>query len=827
MRGSAQWVDAQNQVTNAFLATLPGRDAIRSRMTELYNYERFGLPEKAGNAYFYTRNDGLQNQSVLYVRAGLNGAPRVLIDPNGWSQDGATALAEWDPSEDGRHLLYSVQDGGTDWRIVRVLDVATGQPTSDEVRWVKFSSLDWAKDGSGFFYSRFPEPAQGAQFQSLNENHAIYFHRLGTPQSADRLVYATPDRPRLSNNGEVSEDGNWLIVSSSEGTDARYEITLIDLRQPNAAPRRLITGMEHDWSYLGNSGSTFYWSTNNGAPRQRIVATDIGRPALTIRELVPEDAATLQGASIVGRQLIARYLVDAKSEVRTFDLNGRRAGTIRLPGIGSTGGFSGDQSSGETFYSYASFNSPGAVYRYDSATGASSVFAEPRLAFDPAGYEVRQVFYTSTGGARVPMFLVHRRGLSLRTPQPTLLYGYGGFNASELPRYQPKWMTWVDMGGVLAVANLRGGGEYGQAWHDAGRRAEKQHTFDDFIAAAEYLIREGITSRAHLAIEGRSNGGLLVGAVLNQRPDLFAAALPTVGVMDMLRFDRFTAGRYWVDDYGYPNREADFRVLRAYSPYHNIRAGTPIPADAGHHRRHRRPRRAHAQLQIYRGDPGGRPRLRPASDPDRNPRRPRLGQAHRQADRRIYRYVRLHRPFHRAAGAGRRGGGWRARAVTVRLSRLIRALVLVSAVTGAQAQSEAGVPFVGCTADGQVGPIAAPRDGPVPAVPPEAAADLAYYRSEHLGVLAPRGWHCLETYGSNGANLFVSPDPLTFDMMIHGRDGLRGPAVQLTISHRRNLRPHCSREDRRPGVSGSSRFRAYDRGGIILGCGTAGNRPLA
>ena len=571
------WVTAQNEASGAYLSALSGRDAIRARMTQMYDYERFGLPEKAGNSYFYTRNDGLQNQAVLHVRDGLDGAPRVLIDPNGWAADGATALAEWHPSQDGRHLLYSVQDGGTDWRTVRVLDVATGRPAADEVRWVKFSDLSWAKDGSGFYYSRFPEPAQGAQFQSTNENHVVYFHRLGTAQSEDVLVYATPDRPRLSNTAEVSEDGHWLIITSSQGTDARHEITLIDLRRPRAAPRRLIAGFDHSWDYLGNSGDVFYWETNNGAPRQRIVATDISQPELAIREIVPEDAATLQGASIVGRQLIARYLVDAKSEVRTFGLDGRLAGTIALPGIGSTAGFDGDQSGSETFYSFASFNSPGAVYRYDSATGRSSVFAEPRLAFDPADYEVRQLFFTSTDGTRVPMFLVHRRGLDRRTPRPTLLYGYGGFNAPELPRYQPKWMTWVDMGGVLAVANLRGGGEYGRAWHDAGRLANKQNTFDDFIAAGEYLIREGITSRRHLAIEGRSNGGLLVGAVLNQRPDLFAAALPTVGVMDMLRFDRFTAGRYWVDDYGHPDREADFRILRGYSPYHNIRPGVAYP----------------------------------------------------------------------------------------------------------------------------------------------------------------------------------------------------------------------------------------------------------
>ena len=571
------WVTAQNEVTDAYLATLPARAAFRARMTQMYDYERFGTPERAGNRYFYTRNDGLQNQSVLFVRDGLNGEPRMLIDPNSWSADGATALAEWDPSKDGRFLLYSVQDGGTDWRTVRVLDVATGQPTQDEVRWVKFSNLDWARDGSGFFYSRFPEPAEGQQFQSTNENQAVYFHRLGTAQSEDRLVYATPDRAPLGHTGEVSDDGRWLIVYSTEGTDARYEINLIDLVQPEAEPRRIVSGFENDWTYLGNTGTSFYWQTNKDAPRQRVVVMNIDQPG-ELREIVPQDEATLAGASIVGRIIIASYLVDAKSEVRTFALDGRRIGTVALPGIGSVSGFDGDMESSETFYAFASFNRPGAVYRYDATTGESSVFAEPELPFDPERFEVRQVFYNSKDGTRVPMFLIHRRGLDTGRPQPTVLYGYGGFNNPELPRFQPRWMTWVDMGGVLAVANLRGGGEYGQAWHDGGRRANKQNVFDDFIAAAEYLIGERVTDRDHLAIEGRSNGGLLVGAVLNQRPDLFAAALPTVGVMDMLRFDRFTAGRYWVDDYGYPDREADFRILRAYSPYHNIRSGVRYPA---------------------------------------------------------------------------------------------------------------------------------------------------------------------------------------------------------------------------------------------------------
>ena len=570
------WVTAQNAVTNAFLQTLPGREAIRARMTSFYNYERFGVPERAGSRYFYTRNDGLQNQSVLYVRDGLDGTPRVLLDPNTWSRDGATALAEWRPSEDGRHLVYGIQDGGTDWRTVRVLDVATGQQTSDEIHWVKFSNLDWAKDGSGFFYSRFPEPGAHA-YQQLNENQSVYFHRLGTPQAQDRMVFATADHPRWNNNAEVSDDGHWLIVTSSEGTDARYTVTLVDLTRPDAQPRTLISGMENDWNYLGNRGSLFYWRTNKDAPRQRIVVTDISQPAPQPRELVAQDAATLEGASIVGERLVLEYLVDAKSEVRTFGLDGRPAGNLALPGIGSVGGFHGHPGSSETFYTFSSYNRPGTIYRYDSASGQSAVFAQPTLPYDPNNYEVSQVFYHSKDGTRVPMFLVRRRDLDRSRPHPTLLYAYGGFDIPSTPTFAPRWLTWVDMGGVFAVANIRGGGEYGEAWHDAGRLANKQNVFDDFIAAGEYLIREHITPAHGLAIEGRSNGGLLIGAVVDQRPDLFAAALPGVGVMDMLRFDQFTAGRYWVDDYGYPEREADFRVLRAYSPYHNIRDGVHYP----------------------------------------------------------------------------------------------------------------------------------------------------------------------------------------------------------------------------------------------------------
>ena len=573
----AAWVAQQNALTDSYLATLPGRAAFQARMREIFDFERFGVPEKEGNRYFYTRNSGLQNQNVLYVREGLNGAPRMLIDPNSWSADGATAMGEWAASEGGKRLLYSIQEGGTDWRTVRVLDVDTGKVLTDEVKWVKFSALDWAKDGSGFYYSRFPEPKSG-QFVSLNENHAVYFHRLGTPQSQDRLIFSEPQRPKLNNTAQVSDDGRWLIVTGSEGTDERYDVTLIDLTRPDAQPRRFITGLRNQWDYAGNVGSTFYWVTNESAPRLRIVSTDISRPGLEVKQLVAEDEATLEKASIVGDKLIASYLTDARTEVRTFSLNGNRVDKVTLPGIGSAGGFSGDASDSETFFYFSSFNMPTTIYRYDSRSGETSVWAQPKVAFAPEDFTVSQRFYHSKDGTRVPMFLVHRKGLDISKPQPTLLYGYGGFNASMVPAFSATRLAWIEQGGVFALANIRGGGEYGKAWHDAGRLQNKQNVFDDFIAAAEYLVRERISSKEKLAILGGSNGGLLVGAVVNQRPDLFAAALPAVGVMDMLRFDRWTAGRYWVDDYGYPDREADFRTLWAYSPYHNIRTGGDYPA---------------------------------------------------------------------------------------------------------------------------------------------------------------------------------------------------------------------------------------------------------
>lgn len=569
------WVTAQNQVTDAYLATLPQRAVFRDRIKALYNYERFGVPVKAGGRYFYTRNSGLQNQAVLYVRDSLNGEGRVLIDPNGWAKDGATALASWRPSEDGKKLLFGIQDGGTDWRTLKVLDVATGAE-SDEIKGVKNGLGDWAKDGSGFFYSRFPEPPAGERFQAVNENETVYFHKLGTPQSADRLIYATPDHPRYGHDGYVTDDGHWLVIFTAEGTDRRFEISVLDLTKPGAKPRTIIKGLNYEWQLAGNVGSKFYWLTTQGAPLKRIVTMDVSAADPKPIELVPESKATLESVNIVGGVLFAEYLADVKSEVRRYSLAGNPLGTVPLPGIGSAGGFGGRIDDGETFFTFTSFATPAAVYHYDVKTGRATPWATPRVAFSPADYKVEQVFYPSKDGTKIPMFIVRKK--SVTGPAPTLLYAYGGFNIPTVPGFSPTRLAWMEQGGVLAVANIRGGGEYGDPWHDGGRLANKQNVFDDFIAAGEWLKANGVTGKDQLAIQGGSNGGLLIGAVVNQRPDLFAAALPQVGVMDMLRFDRFTAGRYWVDDYGYPSKEADFKVLYAYSPYHNVKGGRAYPA---------------------------------------------------------------------------------------------------------------------------------------------------------------------------------------------------------------------------------------------------------
>ncbi|MEO7564121.1 MAG: prolyl oligopeptidase family serine peptidase, partial [Sphingomicrobium sp.] len=571
----AAWVAAENEVTNSVLNTLPLREPFKKRMTALFDYERFGLPVKRGGQYFYTHNSGLQNQSVLFVRDSLDGAGRVLIDPNGWSVDGATALAEWTPSEDGKTLAYSVQDGGTDWRTLKVLDMATGTIRADELKWLKYSgSVSWAKDGKGFYYSRFPAPADGKTFQQSTLDHRIYFHSLGTSQSADRLIYSTPKQPKLLHFADLTEDGRYLVISTSEAGDEN-DIHIVDLKKKGAAPQAIFTGLKNQWTGVGNEGSRFYFQTDKDAPLKQIMAVDVAASAIVPQTVIAEGKQTLDGTSLIGHKLVTTYLVDAKSEARIHALDGTMLSTVALPGIGTVGGFGGRDDDSETFFSFTSYNRPATIYRYETATGATREWAAPKLTFDPNTIGVEQRFYTSKDGTKVPMFVVRKKGST--GPAPTMLYGYGGFNISLTPGFSPANIAWVERGGTFVVANLRGGGEYGNAWHDGGRRANKQNVFDDFIAAAEYLKSSGISTPKGLSAIGRSNGGLLIGAVTNQRPDLFDAVSPGVGVMDMLRFDQFTAGRFWVEDYGYPAKEADFRALYAYSPYHNVKSGRAYP----------------------------------------------------------------------------------------------------------------------------------------------------------------------------------------------------------------------------------------------------------
>jgi prolyl oligopeptidase len=576
----AAWVKAENAVTDKYLDTLPGKDALAARMKKLFDYERFGLPEKAGGTYFFTKNDGLQNQSVLYARSGLNGKDRMLIDPNMWAKDGATALDSWVPSKNGKLLAYAIQDGGSDWRTIKVLDVKTGKPLGDDIKWAKFTNISWVGN-EGFLYSRFAEPLEGAAFQQLNYNQTVYYHKIGTPQSDDQVVYATPDRKELGHSAEVTHDGKWVVITSSAGTDEKYELHIMPLAKGNAGKwkaQTLVAGLEHEWNLVEGMGNKLWFVTNKDAPKLKVVSVDVSAKEPVFADVIPERAETLSRAQIVGDRMILSYIQDAKSMAMMTDLSGKPIQQIALNAIGTASGFSGKPGNSETFYGFSSFNQPGAVYRFDSKTGKSTPFAEPKLSYNPADIVIDQVFYPSKDGTKIPMFIVHKKGLDLSKGAPTLLYGYGGFNISSTPSYSATRMAWIQSGGVFAMANLRGGGEYGKPWHDAGRLMNKQNVFDDFAAAGEYLIAKGISAKSKLAIEGRSNGGLLVGASLNQRPDLFAAGHAAVGVMDMVRFDRFTAGRYWVDDYGYPNKEADFKMQMTYSPYHNIKSGVDYPA---------------------------------------------------------------------------------------------------------------------------------------------------------------------------------------------------------------------------------------------------------
>ncbi len=580
----AGWVKVENQLTESYLAAIPERETIHRRLTDLWNFAQYSPYMKEGGRYFFFKNDGLQNQPVLYVAESLEAEPRVLIDPNTWSKDGTIALGEMGFSDDGKYLAYSRSEAGSDWSTWHVLEIATGRQLPDELKWTKFSNASWTKDDKGFFYSRYEQPKPGAEFQSLNFNHKLFYHRIGTPQEADVLVYYRPEHPDWQYEGEVSEDGRYLVISIVVGTDARQRIVVRDLTEPYAMPFEVIDNFEHEFTFLGSEGPRLFFKTDVDAPRRRVIAIDLrAAKQKDWQEIIPQAENTLTDVSLVGNRFIALYLQDASTEVKLFSLAGKFVQDVQLPGIGTAAGFTGKRHDGkrtdkETFYSFSSLATPPSIYRLDLATGKSRLIRRAEAKFDPDRYEVQRVFYKSKDGTRVPMFIAHRKGLKLDGGNPTLLYGYGGFNIAVPPMFSISRALWMEMGGVYAQANIRGGCEYGEAWHQAGTKLKKQNVFDDFITAAEWLIANKYTRSEKLAVQGGSNGGLLVGAVMTQRPDLFGACLPAVGVMDMLRFHKFTEGRTWVDDYGSSDDPEQFKALLAYSPYHNIRPGTCYPA---------------------------------------------------------------------------------------------------------------------------------------------------------------------------------------------------------------------------------------------------------
>ncbi len=576
---TAAWVEAQNKVTFGFLDAIPQRAAIKERMMKLWNYERFGLPQERGGRYFYTRNSGLQNQRVLYVAETLEAAPRVLLDPNTLSADGTVALSGFEISDDGALLAYGLSRAGSDWEEWRVRNVATGEDRADLVEWVKFSGASWAKDASGFFYSRYDAPKTGEEKKGVNEFQKLYFHRLGTKQGDDALTYARRDHADWGFGGGVSDDGRYLAIHVSQGTETKNRFFYKDLAAPDSKIIELLNDFDASYDFIDNDGPIFFFKTDLAAPRGRVIAIDLARPQREHwREHIPQSADTLQSVDLVNGQFVCTYLHDAHSVVKFFARDGQFTRELTLPGLGSVAGLHGKRTDTETFYSYTSFTVPGRIYRLDLATAASTVFREPKVDFQPGDYETKQVFFASKDGTRVPMFITHKRGLKLDGAAPTLLYGYGGFNISLTPSFGVSTLVWMEMGGVFAMANLRGGGEYGEEWHQAGMKLRKQNVFDDFIAAAEWLIAEKYTAPAKLAIEGGSNGGLLVGACMTQRPELFGAALPGVGVLDMLRFEKFTIGWAWRSDYGSAENADEFRALHAYSPLHALRPGVRYPA---------------------------------------------------------------------------------------------------------------------------------------------------------------------------------------------------------------------------------------------------------
>ncbi|HEX7326186.1 MAG TPA: prolyl oligopeptidase family serine peptidase [Rhodanobacteraceae bacterium] len=581
-----QWVDAENKLADGYMAKIPVRGWINRRLTELWNYPKEGTPDVLHNGMlFFSRNSGLENQSVVYVQASPTAKPRVLLDPNKLSPDGSIALVGYEPSHNGKYLAYQLSVGGSDWETIHVMDVATGKNLPDEVRWVKFSGVSWTHDGKGFFYSRFPTPPANreARINQKVVDQKLYYHRLGTPQADDKLVYSMPGHPEWLVGGFVSEDGRYLVLSVEPNSISKNDLYYADLGNPlhpdiGAPVKPLYTKANAAYSPIGNIGDTLYLQTTLDAPRGRIVATTFADPdPAHWRTVVPEQQAVLASATLAGGRIVANYSDVAKSKVELFDTQGKLLHTLALPTLGTVGGISARDDSKTLYYAFTSFLYPTTIYKYDVATNAQTTYFKPDVKFDPSQYQTRQVFYTSKDGTKVPMFIVAKKGIKLDGSHPTVLYGYGGFDISITPSFSPMLPVWLQLGGVYAVANIRGGGVYGEAWHHAGMLGKKQNVFDDFAWAAKYLIKQGYTSSKHLGIQGYSNGGLLTGASITQHPELFGAAYIGHGVLDMLRFQKFSGGAYWVPEYGSSDVKKDFEWLIKYSPLQNVHPGTCYP----------------------------------------------------------------------------------------------------------------------------------------------------------------------------------------------------------------------------------------------------------
>jgi prolyl oligopeptidase len=573
------WVERQNEVTFGFLESIGARQKYADRLTEVWDYAKYSAPFKEGGRTFFYKNDGLQNQSVLYVQDSAEAEPRILLDPNKLSEDGTVALGGASISRDGKYMAWSISVSGSDWNTWYVRDIATGQDFEDKIEWSKFSGASWDQDARGFYYSRYEAPREGETFEGANYFQKLYYHRLDTSQDEDILIYERPDEKEWGFGGDVSEDGRYLLITVWQGTSHDNRLYYKDLRDRSLVIHELLNENDAKYTFLGNDGPVFFIRTNKDAPKDRIIAIDITRPEPAHwKTIIPEGADPIDGARILDNSFVINTMHDVVSVVKVYDLDGTYKNEIRMPGLGSVGGFSGHPEDTDTYYVFNSYLNPSEIHHYDFRTRKSTLFRKPDINFDFTGYETEQVFFKSKDGTKVPMFIVHKKGLDLNGTNPTILYGYGGFNISLKPRFRTSLLPWLEQGGVYAVANLRGGGEYGEEWHQSGILENKQNVFDDFIAAAKYLISEGYTNPNKLAVSGASNGGTLVGAVVNQRPELFGAALPGVGVMDMLRFQHFTIGWAWTSDFGSSEDPEMFPVLYAYSPYHNLKPGVKYPA---------------------------------------------------------------------------------------------------------------------------------------------------------------------------------------------------------------------------------------------------------